>query len=172
MRKRKRRRCKCCYSFFLPRPGKNYQLYCSAPECQKESHRESSRRYWRKKSCESSDFLKSERERLREYRKRKCHARKKSPISDIQTATASPGKTASKDESVRDVKKYYIACFVGFMSYLGDGTLDETLKMAGKFHDRGVSLLEGGNGLVPSELSENIASLNSDHEKQSMGTCT
>jgi len=161
MKKRKRVRiCKCCGDKFKADPYNAWhQRFCSKDECQRASHRESSKRYRNKKS-DDANFKKDEVKRATTWRKNKKKEAKSQKDKKVEKKSNSSGvlrdfvwgKKSPKEEVLRDFLLFYMYCFHGLASQLTGPLRDDIVSLRGHCYDRGRALFPE----LEQELNEGV----------------
>jgi hypothetical protein len=163
MKKRKRtrfRKCLFCEIKFKPGPhNRHHQKYCGRVECQRASHRASSKRY-RKKKSDDADFMKNEVKRATAWRKEKKKQANSQKAKKVEKKSDSSGvlrdfvrgEKSSKEEVLRDFLLFYMYCFNGLASQLTGALRDDIVSLRKHCYDRGRALFPE----LEQELNEGV----------------
>lgn len=160
MRYRKNRKCLACDTLYMPdvRTDRK-QKYCSSPPCQKESHRVSQARWFRKP--ENRNYYRDPHhvDRVREWQKahpdwRKRRRKRKSGLHDLMKLQSVNVQNDIKNESsgLHDLMFSQQPVVLGLVASLtgsGAGLHDEIEQTLRKMHAHGQAILGMRSGTQP-----------------------
>lgn len=160
MRYKKRRKCLACETLYLPdvRIG-DKQQYCSSPPCQKESHRASQARWFRKP--ENRNYYRDSHhvDRVRVWQKahpdwRKRRRKGKNGLHDLTKLQGVDAKVVAKNEpdGLHDLILSQPPVVLGLVASLtgsGTGLHDEIELTLRKMHAHGQAILGMKSGTQP-----------------------
>jgi hypothetical protein len=170
--KPKRRKCRCCRTFFFPDyRNRRHQRYCSKPECQHASKLASQRR-WYHKPANLSHFRNGEgTARVQAWRRQHPgYWRRQTPSSDRGQAPAP--QAVNPEQSSRNATRglplalqdYCLAkepAFIGLISmFSGTALRDDIQVLTHRLIERGCSIL----GHVPPESANAKTDIHYDHQ--------